>query len=169
VTIGQSTVIRWAGRAVAAPTLIGVSTLAAGAVYYLSVRPMAIAAGFASTDAQRLPVIAIALGSLPTFLHVLAFSMLTGALGESASSRIRSCTAWAGVNALFEVAQHATVARLLAEKLDLWCGEYFVCARTGQYFLRGTFDIADIAAGALGGLLAYTILKCRSHHAESVS
>ncbi len=169
MTIGQSLRIGLTGPAVAAPTSIGVATLGLGAVYYLSIRPLAIAAGFASSDAQLLPILALALGSIPTFLHVLAFSMLAGALGESASDRIRSCTGWVGVNALFEVGQHATVARLLVKTLDRWCGEYFVCARTGQYFLRGTFDSADIAAGALGGLLAYIILKCRSRHAESVS
>lgn len=166
----RRTPIRWINRAVAAPMVLGAATLALGAVYYLSVRPMAIAAGFASIDSQQPPIVVLALGSLPTFLHVLAFSMLTGALGASAeSSRAWACIAWASVDGLFEFGQHEIVARLLVAQLDLRCGTNFVCARSGQFFLHGTFDIADIAAGALGGLLAYTILKYPIRHAESAS
>ena len=162
--------IELTSRAVAAPIFVGAATLALGAVYYFSVRPMAISAGFASIDAQGLPVLALALGSLPTFLHVLAFSLLTGALnGMPASSRAWNCAVWAGVNAVFEIGQHETVARVLVVQLYSWCGTTIACARTSQYFAHGTFDIADLIAGSLGGLLAYTILNNSARHAESVS
>ena len=162
--------IELVGRAGAAPISMGAATLALGAVYYLSVRPMAVAVGLASIDAQRLPLLALALGSLPTMLHVLAFSLLTSSFGSRrAASHAWNCAAWVGINALFEIGQHELVARVLAAKLDSWCGATIACARTGQYFAQGTFDFTDIAAGALGGLLAYKILKYTDRHAENLS
>jgi hypothetical protein len=150
--------------------ILGAAALALGAFYYTSVRPLAIAAGLTSNDAQRLPVLALALGSLPTLIHVLAFSLLTGAVGTtSAAGRAWTCAVWAAINALFELGQRESVARVLATRLDDWCGNVSVCTRTGQYFMRGTFDFTDIAAGALGGLLAYTILKNTDRRPENLS
>lgn len=157
-------------RSVAAPMFLGAATLAIGAAYYLAVRPQAVAAGLASFDKQGSVVAALTLGSLPTFLHVLAFSLFGGALSAPfASNRAWVCIAWVGVNALFEVGQHAAVVRVLATHAHDWCGHINACARTGQYFSRGTFDFTDIAAGALGGLVAYTILNSRDRRAEYLS
>ncbi len=150
--------------------ILGAAALALGAVYYAAVRPMAMAAGLASIDDQRFPALALALGSLPTLIHVLAFSLLTSAVGTtSAAGRAWTCAAWVAINALFELGQRETVARVLATQLDQWCGAMVSCSRTGQYFVRGTFDFMDIAAGALGGLVAYTILTHTVCHAERAS
>jgi hypothetical protein len=129
---------------------------------------MAVAAGLISNDAQRVPVLALALGSLPTLIHVLAFSLLAGALNaRTPASHASICATWAGINALFEIGQNAVVARLLAAQLDRWCGAMTACVRASQYFIRGTFDWMDIVAGTLGGVLAYKILSDADRHAES--
>jgi hypothetical protein len=105
--------------------------------------------------ALRLPVLLA--GSLPTFAHTAAFSLMTAAvLGSRRYAAWRVCAIWVGVNAGFELGQHPS--------LRPWLNGALVDApwpfdSLRGYFARGTFDVADLGAAALGGLAAWVVLS----------
>lgn len=151
---------RFNPHAVAAPACVGAAALVFGAIYYAALRPAATAAGLASSDAAGAPVLATVLGALPTFLHVSAFALLTGAVAAcGARGRAWLCASWVGIDALFEIGQHVAIGPTLAAQLGQWCGALSACTRTGRFFAQGTFDTADLVAGILGGLAAYALLR----------
>ncbi len=151
---------RFLGRADTAAVWIAVAALAFGAAYYAGLRPAATTAGFASTGSSWGPVVTTILGSLPTFLHAGAFALLTSVVGTmSARGRAWTCASWVGIDALFEVGQHAALGPTLAVQLEYWCGAMNACTRAGRFFAQGTYDPADVVAGVLGGLAAYGLLR----------
>lgn len=155
----QTEAIRLVGGAITVPGWSGIALLALGALYYVVLRPAAIAAGFVSSAATA-PGIATVLGSLPTFLHVCAFALLTGVVATTDRyGRACICTAWVGIDAVFEMGQHALVSPTLAVPLEHWCAALAVCRRTSQFFVQGTFDPADLIAGVIGGLAAFSFLR----------
>jgi hypothetical protein len=91
-------------------------------------------------------------GWLPTFLHVLGFSLLTIVIAGRAV--ILAPVTWALVNIAFEFGQHPSIADRLATTL-LPLRQYGRYAATlPDYFLRGTFDAADVLAAAVGAAVA---------------
>jgi len=98
--------------------------------------------------------------SLPSFVHVFAFSVLTTALlGASRRVAIAACAGWALVNAAFEFGQHPLIAARLSQLTPSWFGNIPILARTQGYFLYGTFDPLDLLFIALGALSAYLLMK----------
>jgi len=91
-------------------------------------------------------------GSLPSFAHALAFSLLTAAaLPPRSAWRYGACAAWFAVNVAFEVGQHAHVSARLADVLP--------ASFVTNYFVGGTFDGGDIVAALLGALAAAIVLR----------
>lgn len=109
--------------------------------------------------AWRFPLAGVAggvglLGSAPSFLHACAFSLLT-AVAAGSTRYAAICAAWAGINALFELGQHPTVAPALIAALPDWFAQVPLLDRVGAFFGGGTFDRTDMAAAALGALVAW--------------
>lgn len=97
-------------------------------------------------------------GVLPAFLHVYAFILLTGAVIPESARRFSICLFWLGIETLFELGQHASIAPSIAAALPVWLEPVPILGRTASYFLHGTFDPWDLAAIFVGTLAAYRTL-----------
>ena len=95
--------------------------------------------------------------SLPTFIHVFAFSLLTAALVASSKQNYAAvCLFWFGINVLFEFGQ----------KFDGWVIQFIpdffsdiaFLENTKNYFIKGRFDYVDLFSIILGALAAYIFL-----------
>ena len=90
---------------------------------------------------------------LPSFVHPMAFSLLTVATlpaqSAPATPRYGVCAAWCAVNLLFELGQHAAVREPLAAALQDLFGRTPPVRWLASYFLRGTFDVGDLLAAVL--------------------
>lgn len=105
---------------------------------------------------------------LPSFVHVFAFSLFSAALlAPQPRWEYGTCAFWLAVNAVFEIGQHAQVRGRLADTLLQGLGDGPVARVLANYFLRGTFDMGDLAAAALGAVMAASILRCRRFHQEN--
>ena len=127
---------------------VALAALAAGLLVYWGQRDVSH-----STLIPAFPVIAGSIGFgtlgqwLPSFLHTLAFGLLTAVvLPPRFALRAAACCAWAVVNIAFEAGQHPRLAAA-------W-GETFGPGPITSYFERGTFDAGDIVAALLGALVA---------------
>ncbi len=97
---------------------------------------------------------------LPSFVHALAFSVLTAAfLPRRPAFAAAACLAWALVDTLAELGQHAAFSATLAAAIAASLGDTPWAARLGLYFTRGSFDPADVFAGLAGSVLAYVLLR----------
>jgi len=97
---------------------------------------------------------------LPSFAHTLGFSLLTAAaLGLGAAPRHGACAAWCLINAAFEFGQHLHFKAQLADAVQGGWGSAPWARPLAQYFLRGTFDWADMAAAVAGALAAAAVLS----------
>ena len=102
---------------------------------------------------------------LPSFLHTFSFSLLTAAAGSATKpAAYGSCAAWCMVNLAFELGQHPQVSPRLADLLLRFFGDTAPSRWTSNFFLRGTFDINDIAAALAGGLAAAGLLYLIHSH-----
>ena len=103
---------------------------------------------------------------LPAFFHVLSFSLITGAFFSASKKRyLIVCLGWLLVNCCFELGQkYKSIALKLTpaffEKIPF-------LENTRAYFLKGTFDIYDLAAFVLGALAAYGLLLITGRHQKS--
>ena len=88
--------------------------------------------------------------SLPTFLHVFALILLTGAFTDTRSThnRFRICSSWFLINLVFEVGQ-------LAGPTDA-AGTLPV---VGNYLAAGTFSLLDVGAAVAGSIAGYLLLN----------
>jgi hypothetical protein len=105
---------------------------------------------------------------LPSFIHVLAFSLLSaGALGMSSRGRFLVPVFWGAVNLLFELGQYA---RLSVQGLfpSAWPAPSLFAHLDG-YFLSGVFDAKDLAAGVAGTLVAIFVLRAAGKTVEPLS
>ncbi len=81
-------------------------------------------------------------GSLPTFLHTMAFALITAALlAPTRRAGLAACAAWATVNIAFEVSQHTAFGDV-----------------TG-FGMHGTYDSFDLLAAVLGAGTAYLLIR----------
>ena len=93
---------------------------------------------------------------LPSFLHPLAFALLTAAVLPAASPwRYGGCALWGAINVLFEMGQHAALKGAWLVAVDIGA----MPSALARYFIRGTFDTADLAAAAAGALAAAALLR----------
>ena len=105
------------------------------------------------------PMFGVLGGSLPSFVHVCAFALLTAALldgGRRLNQAI--CLGWLSVNVAFELGQHPKLATFIASAVPAWFGHVSVLDKTQNYFLSGTFDPLDILMATLGALTAYLVI-----------
>ena len=95
--------------------------------------------------------------NLPSFFHVVSFILLTaGLFSLRTKGYIIVCVSWMVVDCAFELGQKysALPLRIIPE----WFTGIPFLENTKSYFLHGTFDFLDLAAIALGSILAYSIL-----------
>ena len=120
----------------------GFAALALGAAVYALDRPPG-SVGFLPRafvdDGGRFGLLA---GSLPSFLHTMAFALITAALLKpTRRAGLAACAVWAAINLAFEFSQHAAFREL-----------------TG-FGMYGTFDPLDLMAALLGAAAAYLLLR----------
>jgi hypothetical protein len=139
---------------------IGSLGLAVGLLVYMTDRDAAHAMLFPTIAALDTgPVFGVLGPWLPSFVHTFAFSLFTvAALPSRSAWRYRACAAWCAVNVAFEMAQHLHVSVRLAEALEGGFGPASLTRPLANYFLRGTFDVGDIAAATAGALAAAGVL-----------
>ena len=145
--------------------------MALAAVLYATARPDGTAYLLPIQLAQILPAVesGAALGSLPTFLHVFSFALLTVAVGrpQSASACIVISCGWCLVNVMFEAGQHPNLAPAIEGILPSSFGFLPLLENVGPFFINGTFDSLDLFAAAFGALAAVGfIMWARSKESE---
>ena len=149
----------WRRPALMAAT--GCVALALGLLVYLLDRSPA--------QAMLIPSIAALAGSpvfgvvgqwLPSFVHPFAFSLFTAAaLAPRPRPRYDACIGWGAVNIAFEFGQHPLLSGRIAEALQDTLGRTALTRSIANYFLRGTFDVADVLAALAGALAAAVVLR----------
>lgn len=94
---------------------------------------------------------------LPAFFHVFSFSLITGSFFRRGKGRyLAICAFWLLVNTLFELGQKfkAPAVKLVPDFFD----KIPFLENTRSYFLKGTFDVYDLAAFFVGALAGYGLL-----------
>jgi len=143
--------------------LIGVAGLSLGALVYLIDRPpeatyfiyfSRINISLYNTFPNVFGVIG---NSLPDFLHVFSFILITaGLLSCKKKCSIIVCISWFSLDFLFELLQKDNALPL--KIIPNWFKGIPFLENTENYFSQGTFDIADLIAIIVGTAIAYFIL-----------
>jgi hypothetical protein len=143
----------------------GLAWLAVGFVIYATARP---ATAFAflphSSNPAALPAwLRWVLGPAPTFVHVIAFSLMSAALMARTRRQVYGiCGAWAAIEVAFELAQHRAFRSWLTHH-----GAFvFRIPLLGGYLSSGTFDLGDLTAAVVGAAVAAWILTRAVRRAE---
>lgn len=96
---------------------------------------------------------------LPTFLHTLAFILITAAVLRPWPRLLPAiCAAWFVIECLFEIGQSAPFDARLAAAVPAWFEKIPVLEITTDYFIRGTYDPLDILSIGLGAVIAYPLV-----------
>jgi len=159
-------------RATVTQALAAVAALALGAAFYAAGRPaghvylLASAPQLFSTTSPSVGGIG---GFLPSFLHVFAFTLLTSTvlLPRTARASVAIAAAWCVTDALFELGQHPAVAPFIPASLPVWFDGVPLLENAGPYFLRGTFDPADLAATIAGAAVAFLTIMWSNKQGEA--
>jgi hypothetical protein len=133
-------------------TGVGCLALVLGALIYVVVRPEGssyLNQGLSSfiPGLSYFPFI----NNLPSFFHVVSFSLLTAVVLAGRKYAVLNCLTWLTVNVVFEVGQHTLVQHFLEHQVEL-------PQLLEGYFQRGRFDVLDIAFSVLGALVAYYVI-----------
>jgi len=143
--------------------LIGVAGLLVGLLIYLIDRPpdqtyFVYSSNINLTLFNAIPNLFGVIGnSLPDFLHVFSFILITaGPISCRKRGYLIICLSWFLVDSAFEVGQKFTTwpSRIIPD----WFEGIPFLENTENYFLQGTFDFIDLAAIALGTIIAYFVL-----------
>ena len=95
--------------------------------------------------------------SLPSFIHVFSFILITaGLLRCQRRGCIIICALWFLTDVIFELWQKFNL--WISEVIPDWFGGILFLENTKNYFIRGTFDYFDLAAITIGTILAYFVL-----------
>jgi len=96
--------------------------------------------------------------SLPAFLHIFSFILITAGLifGTKRDYPI-ICLFWFVVDAAFEVGQQFN--DVTSHIIPHWFAGIPFLENTKNYFLHGTFDGIDLAAIAFGTMVAYYVIS----------
>jgi hypothetical protein len=105
-----------------------------------------------------LPSLFVSVGhSLPTFIHALAFSLMTASfIAKCKKGYVIVCLSWFAVDALFEISQG--LDNIMIQFVPDWFSGFLFLENTRNYFLHGRFDYFDLLSIALGSLTAYILL-----------
>jgi hypothetical protein len=97
---------------------------------------------------------------LPTFLHTLAFILITAAiLRPWPQFLLPICATWFGIECLFELGQMAPFDGHIAALLPAWFAGVPGLEIASDYFIRGTYDALDVVSIALGTTIAYPLVR----------
>jgi hypothetical protein len=95
--------------------------------------------------------------SLPAFIHVFAFALITaGVVSCGKRGWLIICFTWFLIDSAFEFGQ----------KFSTWTVNFIpgsfesipILENTKAFFLQGTFDVHDLVAMAIGAITAYAVL-----------
>jgi hypothetical protein len=95
--------------------------------------------------------------SLPSFVHVLSFILITaGILSSKKKGSLFVCASWFLIDVIFELGQkyYSLVLKIIPD----WFSGIPFFENTKSYFSRGTFDAMDLVAVLIGSLTGYFIL-----------
>ena len=96
-------------------------------------------------------------GSAPALLYTLSIGLFIGIVASTPSSVRMHCMAWVAVALCLEITQ----ATIIATPLATWLSATLPDAAwelVGPYWTRGVFDLLDLLATVLGGVIAMFIL-----------
>lgn len=151
------------GRVNTRQLLIGLCVLFLGALFYYLFRSAehTYFLKFFSINLYLkdfLPPLFILIGnSLPTFMHVFAFTLMTaGIIARQKRGYVVVCLFWFAIDVLFETAQF--FGNIVSQIIPDWFSEFLFLENTRNYFLCGHFDWLDLLSITLGSLLAYILL-----------
>ena len=117
-------------------------------------------------DNNFLSPVLVSLGnSLPTFVHVLAFILMTaGLVAASKKEYAFICLVWFVIDVLFELGQgHGDI---IVQIIPDWFSDFLFLENARDYFLHGRFDYLDLLSIALGSILAYFLLTKTKYKGE---
>jgi hypothetical protein len=96
---------------------------------------------------------------LPTFLHVLAFCLVTaGVLGSKRLEALWVCIVWALIDTLLELGQHPDISAIIARAIPDWFSSIPLLDNIASYFINGHYDTIDIASILVGASCAFGII-----------
>ena len=153
--------------------LIGLAGLTIGTLVYLIDRPPE-ATYFLYFSRIKISLYGIlpnvfgAIGnSLPDFLHVFSFILLTaGLLSWRKRGSLVICLGWFSIDFVFELFQKFNALAL--RMIPGWFKGIPFLENTENYFKQGTFDFLDLIAIGLGTLTAYFVLRATNKGNEEV-
>jgi hypothetical protein len=94
---------------------------------------------------------------LPSFIHVFSFALITaGLFAHKRKEYLGACFLWFLIDCAFELGQKFDTWS--AGMIPDWFGGIPYLENTKNYFSKGTFDFGDVAAIALGAVVAYLVL-----------
>lgn len=151
--------------------LIGVGGLILGSLVYLIDRPpdQTYFVSFSKIKISLFNTIPNLFGvignTLPDFLHVFSFILITAGL-FSCKKRgyLIICLSWFFVDAAFELCQKFNTLPLRI--IPDWFEGIPFLENTKNYFQRGTFDMLDLVAIAVGTTAAYFVILITSKMRE---
>lgn len=141
--------------------LTGIGALVPGILVYISDRPEQKTYFIHKLHIHlqhRLPNIFGPLGkNLPDFIHPFSFILITAGLMACRRKEYRIiCLGWLGVNISFELGQKYRSLPVAA--IPQWFAGIPFLENAEAFFSRGTYDVSDMAAMALGTIAAYAVL-----------
>ncbi len=123
--------------------------LVAGGLVYALDRPAGSVAFLPPTVVHDSGLLGELAGSLPSFLHAMAFSLMTAALlAPTLRMRATACGAWLALNWVFEIAQASAFRQ------------------TVGIGMPGTFDPQDMLAALLGSTCAFLVMQLLAARGE---
>lgn len=143
--------------------LIGITALLIGTLVYIVDRPpdqtyFIYSSGINISLYKTLPNVFGTIGnSLPVFIHVFSFILITaGLFSIQKRGCLIICISWFVVDSAFELGQkyNSWISKITPD----WLAMVPFFENTEHYFVHGTFDFVDLIAIAIGSLMAYFVL-----------
>ena len=151
---------------------IGVVGLVVGSLIYLIDRPpdqtyFIYSSPINISLSNIIPTLFASIGnSLPAFIHVFSFILITaGLIFCNKRGYLIICLSWFLVDCAFELGQKFNTWS--SSIIPNWFTGIPFLENTENYFLQGTFDFIDLAAIALGTVIAYFAILTTSKRRET--
>jgi len=152
--------------------LIGVIGLLFGSLIYLIDRPpdqtyFVYSSPINISLFNIIPTLFASIGnSLPAFIHVFSFILITaGLIFCQKRGYLIICLSWFLIDSAFELGQKFNTWS--SSIIPNWFTGIPFLENTENYFLQGTFDLLDMAAIALGTVIAYFAILTTSKRRET--